>query len=73
MKKVLDAFPTYYPRHILEQAAIAGAFVPGVVDALQGTADKVAARLDMIALEYERGWQGRITESWHRLRGFAWC
>ncbi len=68
LEKVLDAFPTYYPRHILEQAAIAGAFVPGVVDAdLQGTADKVAARLDMIALEYERGWQGRITQD-HGIR-----
>ena len=68
LKKVLDAFPTYYPRHILEQAAIAGALVPGVVDAdLQGTADKVAARLDMIALEYERGWQGRITQD-HGIR-----
>ncbi|MEK9735580.1 MAG: DNA topoisomerase (ATP-hydrolyzing) subunit B, partial [Paracoccaceae bacterium] len=68
LKKVLDAFPTYYPRHILEQAAIAGAFVPGGVDAdLQGTADKVAARLDMIALEYERGWQGRITQD-HGIR-----
>ena len=68
LKQVLDAFPTYYPRHILEQAAIAGAFVPGVVDAdLQGTADKVAARLDMIALEYEKGWQGRITQD-HGIR-----
>ena len=68
LKQVLDAFPTYYPRHILEQAAIAGAFVPGVVDTdLQGTADKVAARLDMIALEYEKGWQGRITQD-HGIR-----
>ena len=63
LKKILDAFPTNYPRHILEQAAIAGAFVPGVVDSdLQGTADKVAARLDMIAKEYEKGWSGRITQ-----------
>ncbi|WP_323767679.1 DNA topoisomerase (ATP-hydrolyzing) subunit B [Antarctobacter sp.] len=63
LKRVLDAFPTHYPRHILEQAAIAGAFVPGAVDAdLQGVADKVAARLDLIALEYERGWTGRITQ-----------
>ncbi|WP_050930162.1 DNA topoisomerase (ATP-hydrolyzing) subunit B [Aestuariivita boseongensis] len=63
LKRVLDAFPTHYPRHILEQAAIAGAFVPGAVDAdLQGVADKVAARLDLIAEEYERGWQGRITQ-----------
>ncbi|MDK3017708.1 DNA topoisomerase (ATP-hydrolyzing) subunit B [Pseudodonghicola flavimaris] len=63
LKRVLDAFPTHYPRHILEQAAIAGAFVPGAVDAdLQGVADRVAARLDLIALEYEKGWQGRITQ-----------
>ena len=26
-------------------------------------ADRVAARLDLIALEYERGWQGRITQA----------
>ncbi|MEP1612859.1 MAG: DNA topoisomerase (ATP-hydrolyzing) subunit B [Roseobacter sp.] len=63
LRRVLDAFPTHYPRHILEQAAIAGAFTPGAVDAdLQGVADKVAARLNLIATEYERGWQGRITQ-----------
>ncbi len=68
LKRVLDAFPTHYPRHILEQAAVAGAFVPGAVDAdLQGVADKVAKRLDVIALEYERGWQGRITQD-HGIR-----
>jgi DNA gyrase subunit B len=68
LKRVLDAFPTHYPRHILEQAAVAGAFVPGAVDAdLQGVADKVAARLDLIALEYERGWTGRITQD-HGIR-----
>ncbi|TDE37146.1 DNA topoisomerase (ATP-hydrolyzing) subunit B [Antarcticimicrobium sediminis] len=63
LRRVIDVFPTHYPRHILEQAAIAGAFVPGAVDSdLQGVADRVAARLDLIALEYERGWQGRITQ-----------
>jgi DNA gyrase subunit B len=63
LKRVLDAFPTHYPRHILEQAAIAGAFVSGAVEAdLQGVADKVAERLDLIANEWERGWQGRITQ-----------
>jgi DNA gyrase subunit B len=68
LKRILDAFPTHYPHHILEQAAIAGAFVPGVVDAdLQGTANKVAQRLDQIALEYEKGWQGRITQD-HGIR-----
>jgi len=68
LKRVLDAFLTRYPRHILEQAAIAGAFVPGAVDAnLQGIADKVAERLNLIALEYERGWSGRITQD-HGIR-----
>ncbi|QFT61300.1 DNA topoisomerase (ATP-hydrolyzing) subunit B [Roseivivax sp. THAF30] len=63
LKRVLEAFPTHYPRRILEQAAIAGAFVPGAVDQnLQGVANRVAERLDLIALEYERGWQGRITQ-----------
>ena len=68
MRRVIEAFPTHYPRHILEQAAIAGAFVPGAVDSdLQGVADKVATRLNLIALEYEQGWQGRITQD-HGIR-----
>jgi DNA gyrase subunit B len=67
-RKVLDAFPTHYPRGILEQAAIAGAFDAGQADAdLQAVADMVAKRLDMIATEYERGWSGRITRD-HGIR-----
>ncbi|WP_040650424.1 DNA topoisomerase (ATP-hydrolyzing) subunit B [Roseovarius sp. 217] len=62
-KRILEAFPTHYPRHILEQAAIAEAFLAGRVDSdLQGVADTVAQRLDMISNEYERGWQGRPTQ-----------
>jgi DNA gyrase subunit B len=68
VRRVLQAFPTLYPQNILEQAAIAGAFVPGQVDSdLQGVADAVAARLDQVAVEYERGWQGRITQD-HGIR-----
>jgi DNA gyrase subunit B len=67
-KRILDAFPTHYPRHILEQAAIAGAFDAGRADAdLQRVADDVAKRLDLVAAEYERGWQGRITQD-HGIR-----
>ena len=63
VRRILQAFPTHYPQHILEQAAIAAAFVPGAVDAdLQGVANAIAARLDQIAEEYERGWQGRPTQ-----------
>ncbi|QYZ69972.1 DNA topoisomerase (ATP-hydrolyzing) subunit B [Neotabrizicola shimadae] len=67
-RRVLEAFPTHYPRNILEQAAIAGAFDTGRADAdLQAVADTVARRLDQIAVEYERGWQGRITQD-HGIR-----
>ncbi|MBT2132251.1 DNA topoisomerase (ATP-hydrolyzing) subunit B [Aliiroseovarius lamellibrachiae] len=67
-KRILDAFPTHYPRNILEQAALAGAFDPGRADAdLQRVADDVAKRLDQVAVEYEQGWQGRITQD-HGIR-----
>ncbi len=62
-RKVLDAFPTNYPRGILEQAALAGAFDAGQAETgLQAVADVVATRLNMIAAEYEKGWVGRITQ-----------
>jgi DNA gyrase subunit B len=67
-RKVLDSFPTNYPRGILEQAALAGAFDAGQADAdLQAVADRVAQRLTMIAAEYEKGWSGRITQD-HGIR-----
>ncbi|WP_166417899.1 DNA topoisomerase (ATP-hydrolyzing) subunit B [Cochlodiniinecator piscidefendens] len=63
VRRILQAFPTHYPQHILEQSAIAAAFVPGAVDQnLQGVADAIAARLDTISVEYEKGWQGRPTQ-----------
>ncbi len=68
VRRILEAFPTLYPRHILEQTAISGGFVAGQADAdLQGVADAVATRLDLIAEEYERGWQGRPTQD-HGIR-----
>jgi DNA gyrase subunit B len=67
-RRVLDAFPTHYPRPILEQAALAGAFDPGRADEdLQSVADTVARRLNLIAPEFERGWRGRITQD-HGIR-----
>ncbi|MFV0244258.1 MAG: DNA topoisomerase (ATP-hydrolyzing) subunit B [Qingshengfaniella sp.] len=68
VRRILGAFPTHYPQNILEQAAISGAFRAGQLDSdPQGTADAVAKRLDLVSLEYERGWQGRPTED-HGLR-----
>ena len=75
VRRILQAFPTHYPQHIIEQSAIAGAFTTGHVDGdLQEVADRVAERLDLIALEYEKGWQGRPTQDkgirlWRVLRG----
>ncbi|WP_151719074.1 DNA topoisomerase (ATP-hydrolyzing) subunit B [Gemmobacter serpentinus] len=67
-RRVLEAFPTHYPRNILEQAALAGAFDQGRADSdLQAVADTVARRLDAVAVEYEKGWQGRITQD-HGIR-----
>ncbi len=63
VRRALEAFPTHYPQHILEQAAIAGALSPeALASAPQELADRVAARLDAVAVEYERGWQGRPTQ-----------
>ena len=68
VRRILQAFPTHYPQRIIEQSAIAGALLPGRLDAdAQGVADTVAARLDLVALEYERGWTGRPTQD-HGLR-----
>jgi len=62
-RRALMSFPTHYATHILEQAAIAGAFATGQVDGdLQGTANAIATRLDLISAEYERGWVGRPTQ-----------
>jgi DNA gyrase subunit B len=75
VRRILQAFPTHYPQHVLEQAAIAAAFLPGAVERdAQGVADTVAKRLDLVALEYERGWQGRPTQDgglrfWRSVRG----
>ncbi|MCP5089226.1 MAG: DNA topoisomerase (ATP-hydrolyzing) subunit B [Rhodobacteraceae bacterium] len=62
-RTILNAFPTHYSRHILEQAAIVGALIPGRVDDdPQAVANSVAARLDLVASEYERGWSGHPTQ-----------
>jgi DNA gyrase subunit B len=63
VRRSLQAFPTHYPQHILEQATIAGALLAEALAANpQALADSVARRLDLIAVEYERGWEGRPTQ-----------
>ena len=61
VRDILTSLPHKYPRAVVEQAAIAGALDP---ERLQdaGWADEkialIAARLDRIAPETERGWAG---------------
>ncbi|MGY6696366.1 MAG: DNA topoisomerase (ATP-hydrolyzing) subunit B [Roseinatronobacter sp.] len=63
VRRSLQAFPTHYPQHILEQATIAGALLTeALASHPQELADRVAERLDLIAAEYERGWEGRPTQ-----------
>ncbi|MDJ1158855.1 DNA topoisomerase (ATP-hydrolyzing) subunit B [Chelatococcus sp. SYSU_G07232] len=62
VRHVLGALHTRYDRAIVEQAAIAGALRPETADdpeAAAVAAASVAERLDAIAEETERGWQGR--------------
>ena len=62
-RRVLRSYPTHYPPHITEQAAIAGAMVAGAIDAdAAGVGQAIAERLDMVAEEYERGWSARPTQ-----------
>ncbi|MEL6208444.1 MAG: hypothetical protein AAFR47_24620, partial [Pseudomonadota bacterium] len=58
VRRVLNLFPTTYPRYILEQMALVGAMQPGVTEA---QAEAVAARLDAMAPETARGWSGQVT------------
>ena len=63
VRRILNAFPTYFSRPVLEHSAIAGVLKPGRIRANpQEAADLVAARLDLAAKDYERGWQGRPSQ-----------
>ena len=58
VRTVLAAFPTTYPRFVLEQLAIVGAMNTEMTPDLVAA---VAERLDALAPETERGWTGDIT------------
>jgi DNA gyrase subunit B len=59
VRALLNAFPTNYPRFIIEQMAIAGVLRPGLT---AEEAARVATRLDSLAPETERGWRGEPTD-----------
>ncbi|HEX6611895.1 MAG TPA: toprim domain-containing protein, partial [Hyphomicrobiaceae bacterium] len=61
--KVMEDLHSRYARFVVEQAAIGGAFEPSLLlsaDRANGVAAEIAARLDTISEETERGWQGRF-------------
>lgn len=62
---LLDSLHTRYRRDVVEQAAIAGALSAGLLSdpvRAQEAAERIAARLDVLAEEYERGWTGRVDD-----------
>ena len=64
IRNALDALHSRYPRHVIEQAAIAGVLNPEVLSSperAEEAAAYIARRLDVIAEETERGWTGQPT------------
>ena len=60
---LIDVLHSRYSRGIVEQAAIDGAFEPGLLhsaDRANEVAQDIARRLDVIAEETEKGWQGHF-------------
>ncbi len=76
IRNVLTSLHTRYDRSVAEQAAIAGALAPQDIDdpdLLTIKAATVARRLDAIAEETERGWEGQPEAGgyvfWRMVRG----
>ena len=65
IRGVLNGLHSRYNRQVVEQAAIAGVLHAGIFTDPQkaaAAAQYIAARLDALADETERGWQGSFTE-----------
>ncbi len=63
---ILANLPPRYPRFIVEQAAIAGALDPATLanaEHAKAAADYIAARLDRLSDETERGWVGTALDN----------
>jgi len=62
VQNVLDRLPQHYSREVVEQAAIAGALDAEKISDEAQCAEviaQMAERLDRLAVETEKGWQGR--------------
>lgn len=65
IKQILDGLHSRYDRGVVEQAAIAGALNPDLLsndERGREAAAYIARRLDLLADETERGWQGSFAE-----------
>ena len=74
VRSLINGLHTRYSRTVVEQAAIAGALNPEVLSDLgraNEMAQTIAKRLDAIADETERGWQGRMSTSNEGPGGFV--
>ncbi|MCA0405817.1 MAG: DNA topoisomerase (ATP-hydrolyzing) subunit B [Proteobacteria bacterium] len=63
VRTVMSGLHTRYDRSIIEQAAIAGALKPGLIDmpeAASATATEIARRLDAISDDLSQGWSGAL-------------
>ena len=68
---LLESLHSRYSRLVAEQAAIAGAFDAKLLHSAEqanGIADVIAERLDAIAEETEKGWQGRYGNDGFRFK-----
>ncbi len=66
VQRVLDGLHTRYNRSVIEQAAIGGALDGRIIGnraRAETTAKAVAARLDMVSEETERGWEGKLSDN----------
>ena len=64
IRSILSALPAKYPQFIIEQTAIAGALSPEILskpEMAEQSAQYIAARLNRMSDEVERGWQGAPT------------
>ncbi|MBZ0161985.1 MAG: DNA topoisomerase (ATP-hydrolyzing) subunit B [Notoacmeibacter sp.] len=64
VRGLISGLHTRYDRPVVEQAAIAGALDPAIFadpGRAQAMANRIAERLDIIAEETERGWEGRVS------------
>ncbi len=76
IRQVLQNLHSRYDRRAVEQAAIAGALRPDVVEDPEkgpAAAAYIATRLDLVSEELERGWAGEVRDGgyvfWRTVRG----